>query len=154
MKTMILNAFSLNMIAAFPATINVEEISVAEASEMAADAESAVGHTDTAAVFSTVLGVEVPANRATVSLGAGDVVVVGQYRGPRMPEGETTLPEGATIKWLLVSASDRDELSALVERAQFRHTILDIVAFLGDDIGELSELAQEKIRAMRGEKIS
>jgi hypothetical protein len=44
----------------------------------------------------------VPTNRATVSLKKGDTVVVGQYRGSRLPEGATTLPEGATIQWLWV----------------------------------------------------
>jgi hypothetical protein len=42
-------------------------------------------------------------NRANVSLAAGDRVLVGQYSGPRLPEGTTTLPEGATIKWLVVT---------------------------------------------------
>lgn len=109
---MLLNAFSLNMISEFPASIRVTEISVAEArqhllalAEEAGEAEliqSAVGHTDTAAVFSHVLGVPVPCNRTTVQLRAGDRAIVGQYTGPRLPEGATTLPEGAAIKWLAV----------------------------------------------------
>ena len=64
---------------------------------------SAVGHTDTAAVFADVLGVPVPAARVTVSLKQGDAALVGQCRGPRLPEGATRLPEEATIQWLLVS---------------------------------------------------
>lgn len=32
--------------------------------------------------------------------GAEDALtLVGQYRGPRLPDGATTLPEGATIEW-------------------------------------------------------
>ena len=79
----LLNAFSLNMI---------------------------VGHADTAAVFSSVLGVEIPCNRATVALKEGDVALVGQYSGPRLPEGATALPEGAAIKWVVVGvkAPSRD----------------------------------------------
>lgn len=100
---LILNAFSLNMISTFPVEIEVKEISAAEAAEMATAAESAVGHADTAAVFSAVLGTNIPANRATVAMGAGDTVLVGQYRGPRLEEGATLLPEGATITWLLVT---------------------------------------------------
>jgi len=100
----ILNAFSLNMVAAFPASILAEEISLSEArTALESNLESAVGHTDTASVFTEQLGLTVPANRATVSLKQGDVVVVGQYSGPRLPEGCTTLPAGATIKWLRVS---------------------------------------------------
>jgi hypothetical protein len=99
----ILNAFSLNMIGTFPATVTVEEVSTGEASGMANGVTSAIGHADTAAVFSSVLGVPVPMNRATVALVSGDRVLVGQYVGPRLPEGTTTLPEGATIRWLVVT---------------------------------------------------
>lgn len=99
----ILNAFSLNMVEDLSSfQISGKEISVKEAAVLASKAESAVGHADTAAVFSTVLGVTVPANRTTVSLEKGDVVLVGQYRGPRLEEGATTLPEGAQIVWVLV----------------------------------------------------
>ena len=97
----ILNAFSLNMIVG-NADISVREVSRTMAASLAAHCPSAVGHADTAAVFSHVLGVEIPCNRATVALKEGDVALVGQYSGPRLAEGATTLPEGATIKWLTV----------------------------------------------------
>ena len=97
----ILNAFSLNMIVG-DADVIVREVSRTMAASLAANCPSAVGHEDTAAVFSSVLGVEIPCNRATVALKDGDVALVGQYSGPRLPEGATSLPEGATIKWLVV----------------------------------------------------
>ena len=50
-------------------------------------------------------GVEIPCNRATVALKEGDVALVGQYSGPRLPEGATSLPEGAAIKWLVVGVN-------------------------------------------------
>lgn len=100
---MIFNSFSLNMVAEFPSDIHVEEVSLPEAKKLAEGRESAVGHADTAAVFSQQLGIPVPANRINISLKKGDMVLVGQYRGPRLPEGAITLPEGATIQWLLVS---------------------------------------------------
>ena len=105
----LLNAFSLNMIVG-NADIVVREITQDVAASLAADCVSAVGHADTAAVFSHVLGVEIPANRATVALKEGDVALVGQYSGPRLPEGATSLPEGAAIKWLVlrVHAPSRD----------------------------------------------
>lgn len=103
----ITNAFSLNMLASLNATVAVAEVTpyyVAE--QLRADkVESAVGHSDTAALFGTVLGLVIPANRANVTLVAGDVIFVGQYSGPRLPEGATTLPEGATIRWCMVSIS-------------------------------------------------
>lgn len=94
------------MVNAFPAKIVAEEISRDEAlTDLKGNLESAVGHTDTAAVYSDVLGVAVPANRVTIALKPGDRMIVGQYRGPRLPEGATTLPAGATIQWLRVSIS-------------------------------------------------
>jgi len=99
----ILNAFSLNMLGAFPATVKVAEATLEQAAEYAADATSAVGHADTAAVFSSVLGCAVPANRVSVAFEKGATHLVGQYRGPRLEEGTTTLPEGATIQWLFVT---------------------------------------------------
>ena len=100
----ILNAFSLNMVVG-DADVSVREISPTMAASLAANCPSAVGHADTAAVFSSVLGVPVPCNRATVALKDGDVALVGQYSGPRLPEGATSLPEGAAIKWLVVGVN-------------------------------------------------
>lgn len=109
----ILNAFSLNMVREFPVSVEVTEITAdqarfalmcaAEAEGEADFVKSAVGHADTAVVFSSVLNCPVECRRVTVSLGSGDSAVVGQYSGPRLPEGATVLPEGATIKWLLVT---------------------------------------------------
>jgi hypothetical protein len=97
----LLNAFSANMLAGFPATISFEEVSVeAAVALLGTGFTSGVGHENTAAVFSSILGITVSMDRATFSLTRGDEAVVGQYSGPRLPEGATTLPEGATIKWL------------------------------------------------------
>jgi hypothetical protein len=98
----LLNAFSLNMVSVFPAEVHIREVSLEEARGLVwAERESAVGHAETANVFASQLGVSVPANRTTVTLAKGETVLVGQYRGPRLPEGATTLPEGATIQWLV-----------------------------------------------------
>jgi len=98
----LLNAFSLNMVE-LPCSIIASEVSLDEARTLAAtDFESAVGHADTAAIFADQLGVPVPANRTTIALEKGERVLVGQYRGPRLPEGVTTLPEGSSIVWTLV----------------------------------------------------
>lgn len=101
---LLLNSFSLNMLSAFPAQPLFEEISLDEARTMlSTDIVSAVGHASTAAVFQDVLGLPVPTERSTVLLDKGTVVVVGQYRGPRLPEGAMHLPDGATIQWLRVT---------------------------------------------------
>jgi len=96
------NAFSPNMLAAMPSDVRFAEITAAAAAEyVSAGVEHAVGHASTAAVFADELGVPVPMNRTTVTLNPGDKLVFGQYRGPRLEEGVITLPEGATIQWLL-----------------------------------------------------
>jgi hypothetical protein len=100
----LLNSFSLNMLAELPARPAFEELSLAEAREaLDRGFESAVGHADTAAVFSDVLGIEVLTVRNTVTLKKGDAAIVGQYRGPRLPEGTKQLPSGATIQWVKVT---------------------------------------------------
>ncbi len=96
----LLNALSLMMVPP-PCTIAVKEVSLKDAREQ--DFESALGHADTALLISSLLGREYLANRVQVRLGVGDCAMVAQYTGPRLPEGATALPEGAEIKWLLVT---------------------------------------------------
>lgn len=94
------NAFSLQMVAA-EATITVTP---AEAGEVAAALKGAahtlaVGHADTAAVVSGLLGMPVPAARVNIALEPGDVLYVAQVMGGRLPEGATTLPEGFRMEF-------------------------------------------------------
>ena len=106
---LVCNAFSLNMVFGFPVTVEVQEFAnVQNVREYLANfrVESAVGHADTAALFSNLLGVEIPCERRTVSLRQSQSIVVGQYTGPRLPEGATTLPEGASVRWLLVTVGE------------------------------------------------
>ena len=100
MKTFLCNAFSINMIndRADVTFVNVDE----PTQFLVKGFESAVGHADTARVFSSILGMEVQANRINVVLDDENRLVVGQYKGPRLPEGATKLPEGAVIEWWLV----------------------------------------------------
>ena len=108
MARYILNAFTLNMLNRQGVeTIHsplIREIDLEIAKSNLSDGEwvSAVGHADTAAVFSEQLGQGIPANRISVSLATGDRCLVGQYTGPRLEEGCKTLPAGAKIEWWLV----------------------------------------------------
>lgn len=108
-KLFILNAFSLSMLTERAGTIAyvqmpVEAIKgvIASFCKNGGEVVSAVGHADTAAVFSSILGRPTQVNRISVALGEEDTAIVGQYSGPRLPEGTTTLPEGATITWFLL----------------------------------------------------
>ncbi len=119
-EIVISNAFSLNMIPeGAPQEMWFKPLTLEEAKEIINKANtvySIVGHADTASVLGNELGIEVAANRVSWQFnldkhhfggGQGEEVVneqllVGQYTGPRLPEGATTLPEGANIKWWLV----------------------------------------------------
>ena len=90
----LLNAFSLQMIQEFPASVTFTEVA-----ELPEGLESAIGHADTA----RVLGV--PMNRINVSLHKGETAYVAQLVGGRLPEGATTLPEGFSFKYLKVSVN-------------------------------------------------
>lgn len=100
-KKLLSNAFSFNM-------TSIENLmfiraKVIEPSDIPADVESVIGHEDTAKVVSSVLSREVPAVRATVQLEPGDILYLAQYKGPRLPEGATKLPEGATLEFLEIT---------------------------------------------------
>ena len=99
MKKYLANAFSIQMLSR-PATVRFDEI---DATEVPADVESAVGHADTAAVLTNMLGFEVPMNRAFVTLDENTELYVAQLVGGRLPEGTTTLPEGFTFKFYRVT---------------------------------------------------
>ncbi len=101
----IINAFSASMIT-LPARVEFEEITLQEARILAGGAISAVGHKDTAELFTALLGTPVPCQRVSVSLKEGSPALLGQLSGPdgpvRLPEGSTTLPKGSKITWIFV----------------------------------------------------
>jgi len=101
---LVLNAFSFNMVSALSGNISFEEMSPDNVVNILKGREikSAVGHGDTAQVFSSFLGIEVPHERRSVNLQKGDEAILGQYKGPRLPEGATSLPEGSRITWYLI----------------------------------------------------
>lgn len=117
-RLVIANAFSLSMLdrktqlssveARVPVPVDDVARIVAATRAMCEDdgdefvVHSIVGHKDTAAVFSSALGFPVEYNRETFKLGDEDDLLVGQYVGPRLEEGATALPEGATIEWWLI----------------------------------------------------
>ena len=101
----LLNAFSANMIQ-FPSSVNFTEVALDEVvAALSEDLDSAVGHADTAAVFSNLLGLKIEAKRQTVVLQSGEVAILGQYSGPRLQEGATELPDGTKIVWLKVEVT-------------------------------------------------
>ncbi len=112
MKTLyICNAFSLSMLnrnyvyTPLPIDDPKEIINSWKAYPSTAQIVSAIGHADTAALFSSILGIPLQQNRVSIKLTPNDnAALIGQYIGPRLPEGSTTLPEGATIEWWIIPA--------------------------------------------------
>ena len=91
-KPVLLNAFSISMIQ-LPATVRFEEASLEEVKELIANGyESGVGHQSTAQVLSTLLGVQVPANRVQVTLQRGQIGIVFQLM-VRLQEGQVLSSE-------------------------------------------------------------
>ena len=102
----LLNAFSLQMLSVEEETVvKVKPVSVNLAKELFAKnggLESAVGHADTANVLADMFKMPVPFQRSNVKLDKGEMAVVAQVVGGRLPEGATTLPEGFKMVLLLV----------------------------------------------------
>lgn len=100
MKITLTNAFSLNMLA-IDCQLDIATLAVDDVRLILDQFPwvSAIGHADTAAMVGNLLELrrEVTCNRVTVSIKPGDVVIVAQYTGPRLPEGTTVLPEGSQI---------------------------------------------------------
>ena len=71
--------------------------------------ESAIGHKDMAELVSKELDWPLPAERKSIKLRDNDALLVAQYIGPRLPEGATELPEGASIEYWLVWLRSEDE---------------------------------------------
>lgn len=98
------NAFSLNMVQGNK-TLKTRVLDVEDVQYILKERAvvSAVGHDTTAVIFSSMLGHQITSNRTTVKLESGDDFIVGQYKGPRLEEGSTSLPEGAKIEWIMVT---------------------------------------------------
>ena len=115
MKVYICNAFSLSMLDRQKQLTNPYQLFPLKLEEVKAilstrDVEivPAVGHSNTAQIIAEMLGlpVEKVYDRKTVKLEDGEACIVAQYVGPRLPEGATALPEGATIEWWGVSQAE------------------------------------------------
>ena len=96
------NAFSLQMLD-LSSSHSIQVVPVQKDEVATTDFESVVGHPDTAAVLTGMLGRPVAFNRTSVRLDAGDILYVAQLVGGRLPEGSTTLPEGFKMTFVRVT---------------------------------------------------
>lgn len=99
------NGFSINMIPANLTDFNVafRKIAVEDVANILRNNnfESYIGHQDLANIVSFIVGVNIPYNRGNLLADKGAKLLICQYRGPRLPEGATMLPEGAVIEFYL-----------------------------------------------------
>lgn len=95
------NSFSLNMLAI--ENFKLLRVRKVDPEVIPENAISVIGHADTARLVSGILGREIQFNRVSVELKEDDVLYVAQYKGPRLPEGATQLPEGATLEFLEIT---------------------------------------------------
>lgn len=104
MKKYLGNAFSLQMLSlGGESLVSIKTLTKEEfKKELSGGFISAIGHVDTAKVLTDELGLDIEQNRISISLEKGDVLLVAQLVGGRLPEGATTLPEGFTFKYLKV----------------------------------------------------
>lgn len=97
------NAFALSMVGE-NCVIEVNTLSEDEVLEKLKNGfTSIVGHLSTSLLYGNLLGIEIPMNRTTLMLKKDDILIVGQYVGPRLEEGVIDLPENSTIIWKMVS---------------------------------------------------
>ncbi len=113
-KTYLSNAFSLSMLGQLPQqgrTVKVRPISLEEVKSLLQGGfESAVGHTGTADILTTLLDIPVEARRVAISLSPGDKLVVFQIL--------ERLPEGAVLS--------REEVQSLYERGRALFYVVEV----------------------------
>ena len=121
-KLYICNAFSLSMLPEWAEGVSTKRLSSEEARQLvnqfADKVVSAIGHADTCQVFRGILNAYLEPNRVSVQLDRAILALVGQYQGPRLPEGATCLPEGASIQWFLIEP---------------KHVLVEYVPFDGEE---------------------
>ena len=108
----ITNAFSINMLDteiasldSFTYCFQFNRVTVEQVREILGAGgyhRCCIGHADTATLVGQELGLPLQMNRETVRIMPHDVILVAQYTGPRLPEGTTELPEGASINYWVV----------------------------------------------------
>ena len=116
MRLLILNAFSINMfnddmknnVVSFDKTGThwIKKL-VIEATKEGVEIVNGIGHRETGSIITNMFSPEIAipqpeSERPNIILEKDDIVAIAQYRGQRLQEGTTTLPEGAMIEWWIV----------------------------------------------------
>lgn len=97
------NAFSLQMLREPDADIRTRGITKEMFDALVTDAYSVIGHEDIANITG------LPFNRESITLVPGDILLVAQVVGGRLPEGTTKLPEGKRMEYRCVEIKKPEE---------------------------------------------
>ena len=126
--TILSNSFSLNMLnIGLLADVRIVPLADWQAAQICSLAHhkgeliNAIGHSDTDVVVRDMLAhawastaKDLPAGqRVSVKMTETTTLIVAQYKGQRLQEGATSLPEGATIEFLQVQLLPRGAVSLL-----------------------------------------
>ena len=103
------NSFSFQMITHFPCDTHTVEITKEKFDYYKQHAVSYVGHKDLANLL------DVDYNRESLKLRDGDILLVAQLMGGRLPEGATKLPHNVSIKYLCMQILKNESENGLIE---------------------------------------
>ncbi len=98
-KIYLANAFSISMVEQLlqrkPVTLRLERISAETVKLFLINQSfiSTIGHVATANALSKILGINVPANRTTITMSEGDLLIVFQLSMGRLPPGKELTEE-------------------------------------------------------------
>jgi len=98
-KIYLANAFSLSMVEQLlqrsPVTLRLERINTETVKFFLTSQSfiSAIGHAATANALSKILGINIPANRTTITMSEGDLLIVFQLSIGRLPPGKELTEE-------------------------------------------------------------
>lgn len=111
MKFYLTNAFSINMLERGGQDLSFVPVNKNAVCNLLRNEQviPAIGHRDTAEIVSRILDTDHNLfNRTDVALMRGETsLIIAQYRGPRLPEGATVLPAGASIEFWQVYHAPR-----------------------------------------------
>jgi len=120
MKIVLANAFSVNMLER-GGSYNFIRVDPVKLTDHFGDiSRNTIGHAD----IENLAGLELlkmgiiapPAHRSTFRFTEGVILLIAQYRGPRLEAGATELPAGAVLEWWAVMADCDGSVDDCVNR--------------------------------------